>query len=170
VLRVSRDVWAAFDVDLIRVAAIWRGNGVTPVALAPGSYHHPDKKTPGGQAPLPEPDGTVWIANGIYPGWQVGETVSLTDPREPAPSPEEVGRGPLAEELGRFKAVRQVADGVVLEYTAGGTDVQEQMSASAQSCWRRRAAYGTWHRLFAITTSAGTAMAIHKGWLENTRR
>jgi mono/diheme cytochrome c family protein len=44
-----------------------------------------------------------------------------------------VGRGPLAEELGRFKAVRQVADGVVLEYTAGGTDVQEQMSASAQS-------------------------------------
>ena len=133
VLRVSRDVWAAFDVDLIRVAAIWRGNGVTPVALAPGSYHHPDKKTPGGQAPLPEPDGTVWIANGIYPGWQVGETVSLTDPREPAPSPEEVGRGPLAEELGRFKAVRQVADGVVLEYTAGGADVQEQMSASAQS-------------------------------------
>lgn len=133
VLRVSRDVWAAFDVDLIRVAAIWRGNGVTPMALAPGSYHHPDKKTPGGQTALPEPDGTVWIANGIYPGWQVGETASLTDPREPAPSPEEVGRGPLAEELGRFKAVRQVGDGVVLEYTAGGANVQEHMSASEQS-------------------------------------
>jgi len=132
VLRVSRDVWAVFDVDLLRVAAIWRGAGVTPMALAPGSYHHPDKKTPGGQSQLPEPDGTVWIANGIYPGWQVGNTVSLTDPREPAPSPEEVGRGPLPEELGRFKAVRQVGDGVVLEYTAGGADVQEHMSATEQ--------------------------------------
>ena len=136
VLRVGSDVWAAFDVDLIRVAAIWRGNGVTPVALAPGSYHHPDKKTPTGQSPLPEPDGPVWLANGIYPGWQIGKTVSLVDPREPAPSPEEVGRGPLAEELGRFKAIRQVNHGVVLEYTAGGADVKEQMSVSAQnSTW-----------------------------------
>src|SRR6478735_403532 len=79
VIRVASDIWAAFDVDLIRVAAVWRGEGVTPVALAPGSYHHPDKKTPGGQSPLPEPDGAVWLANGIYPGWQVGETVSLAD-------------------------------------------------------------------------------------------
>ena len=133
VIRLSRDVWAAFDVDLIRVAAIWRGKGVTPAALAPGSYHHPDKKTPGGQSALPEPDGTVWIANGIYPGWQAGEAVSLTDPREPAPSPEEVGRGPLPEEVGRFKAVRQVGDGVILEYTAGKADVQEYMSASEQN-------------------------------------
>src|SRR4029434_1684 len=115
VLRVGSDVWAAFDVDLIRVAAIWRGNGVTAVGLAPGASHHPDKKTPGGQSPLPEPDGPVWLANGIYPGWQIGKTVSLVDPREPAPSPEEVGRGPLAEELGRFKAIRQVDRGVVLE-------------------------------------------------------
>jgi mono/diheme cytochrome c family protein len=158
VLRVSRDIWAAFDVDLIRVAAIWRGKGVTPVALAPGSYHHPDKKTPGGQAPLPEPDGPVWIANGIYPGWQVGETVSLTDPREPAPSPEEVGRGPLAEELGRFKAVRQVADGTVLEYTAGDTDVQEHMSASEQnSAW-------TVIRQFRVSPCAqGTWLVIGSG-------
>ena len=32
----------------------------------------------------------------------------VDDPREPAPSPEEVGRGPLPEETGRFKAVRLV--------------------------------------------------------------
>jgi glucose/arabinose dehydrogenase/cytochrome c551/c552 len=137
IIHVSPDIWAAFDVDLLRVAAIWRGNGLTPVALAPGSYHHPDKKTPGGQSPLPEPDGTVWLANGIYPGWQLGENVSLSDPREPAPSPEEVGRGPLAEELGRFKAIRQVREGVVLEYTAGGADVQEHMTATEQTFVRQ---------------------------------
>ena len=127
VVRIGPETWAAFDVDLLRVSAIWHGNGVTPVALAPGSYHKPDRKTPGGQAPLPEPDGSVFVANGIYPGWQIGERVSLTDPREPAPSPEEVGRGPISEDLGRFTAIRQVGNGVVLEYTVDGTVVRERM-------------------------------------------
>ena len=53
------------------------------------------------------------------PGWQTGARPSLDDPREPAPSPEEVGRGPLPEGMGRFNAVRLVPGGVVLEYTAG---------------------------------------------------
>jgi glucose/arabinose dehydrogenase/mono/diheme cytochrome c family protein len=130
VLRVGRDHWAGFDLDLLRVAAIWRGNGVTATALAPGSYKRPDRKTPPGQNALPEPDGEVWLASGIYPGWQVGERPSFEDPREPAPSPEEVGRGPLAEEAGRFTAIRQVRDGVVLEYTAGGADVRERLAVS----------------------------------------
>ena len=130
VLRIGADHWVGFDTDLLRVAAMWRGKGVTPTALAPGSYNKPDKKTPGGQTALPEPDGKVWIANGIYPGWQTGERPAFDDPREPAPSPEEVGRGPLAEGAGRFKAVRQVRRGVVLEYTAGGADVREHMTVS----------------------------------------
>lgn len=133
VLNLGHDCWAAFDTDLLRVAAIWRGKGVTPVALAPGSYHKPDRKTPGGQDPLPEPDGTVWLANGIYPGWQTGARVSLDDPREPAPSPEEVGRGPLPDAMGRFEAARLVPGGAVLEYTAGGTEIREWITASNDS-------------------------------------
>jgi cytochrome c2 len=148
VLRVGPDHWVAFDVDLLRVAAAWRGRGVTPTALAPGSYLRPDKKTPGGQTALPEPDGQVWLANGIYPGWQAGERLSFEDPREPAPSPEEVGRGPLSESQGRFKAIRQVRDGVVLEYTAGGADVREWMTASEQN------AEWTFVRHFRIGPSA----------------
>src|SRR5262245_17070117 len=127
VVRVGPETWAAFDVDLLRVAALWHGKGVTPVALAPGSYTKPDRKTPAGQTQLTEPDGSVWLANGIYPGWQIGDRVSLTDPREPAPSPEEIGRGPLSEDLGRFTAIRQVANGVVLEYTIDGTAIREHM-------------------------------------------
>jgi glucose/arabinose dehydrogenase/mono/diheme cytochrome c family protein len=130
VLRIGSDHWVGFDTDLLRVAAIWRGKGVTPKALAPGSYHKADKKTPGGQSELPEPDGKVWLANGIYPGWQTGDRAAFDDPREPAPSPEEVGRGPLTEQQGRFKALRQVRTGVVLEYTAGGADVREHISVS----------------------------------------
>ncbi len=132
VLRLGADQWAAFDVDLLRVVAMWRGPGVTPTALAPGSYHHPDRKTPGGQTRLPAPDGTVAVATGIYPGWQGGAEVALNDPREPAPSPEEVGRGPLPDALGRFTAIRQIADGgAVLEYAAAGANIRERMAGAA---------------------------------------
>jgi mono/diheme cytochrome c family protein len=130
VLTIGRDQWVGFDTDLLRVAAIWRGKGMTPTALAPGSYHQPDKKTGTGQTDLPQPDGKAWLANGIYPGWQIGDRPTFLDPREPAPSPEEVGRGPLSEAQGRFKAIRQVRNGVVLEYTAGGADVREHLTAS----------------------------------------
>lgn len=126
VLNLGSDCWAAFDVDLLRVVAVWRGKGVTPVALAPGSYHDVRRKTPGGQFPAPEPDGRIWLTNGIHPGWQAGGQLQLTDPREPAPSPEEVGRGPLPDGMGRFEALRLVPGGVILEYTvAGGATVRE---------------------------------------------
>jgi mono/diheme cytochrome c family protein len=129
VLPLGHDMWAAFDVDLLRIAAIWQGAGVTEKALAPGSYHAPDRKTPGGQSALPEPDGRVWLASGIYPGWQAGDRPLLTDPREPAPSPEEVGRGPLPASFGRFDAVRATRDGVVLEYTVGAARIRERLKA-----------------------------------------
>ena len=120
VLNLGRGHWVGFDTDLLRVAAVWRGNAVTPRALAPGSYREPDRKTQGGQSPLPEPDGKVWAANGIYPGWQAGARPSLDDPREPAPTITEVGRGPISDALGRFTAVRLVPGGAVLEYSVRG--------------------------------------------------
>jgi mono/diheme cytochrome c family protein len=128
VFSLGRGHWAAFDTDLLRVAVVWQGHGVTAQALAPGSYHQPDRKTPGGQSPLPQPDGTVWAASGIYPGWQRGFRPDFDDPREPAPSPEEVGRGPLPESAGRFKAVRMTRRGAILEYTAGDADVREWLT------------------------------------------
>jgi mono/diheme cytochrome c family protein len=131
VLNLGGGYWAAFDTDLLRVSAIWQGAGVTPKALAPGSYHNPDRKPAIGQVDLPEPDGYVWVANGIYPGWQVGARVSFDDPREPAPSPEEVGRGPLAEDVGRFGAVRLTEGGAVLEYTVGGVPVKDWLTSRA---------------------------------------
>ncbi len=130
VLNLGRECWVCFDTDLLRVAAVWRGLGVTPRALAPGSYHDSGRKTPGGQFPAPEPDGKLWFGNGIYPGWQIAGHLALKDPREPAPSPEEVGRGPLPSAMGKFKAVRHVKGGVVLEYTAHGADVREWTTIS----------------------------------------
>ncbi len=130
VLNLGHDCWMCFDTDLLRVAAVWRGPGVTPKALASGSYHDSSRKTPGGQFPAPQPDGKLWLSNGIWPGWQSGGHAVLEDPREPAPSPEEVGRGPLPVAMGKFKAVRLVQSGVVLEYTAAGADVREWTTLS----------------------------------------
>ena len=130
VLNLGGGCWAAFDTDLLRLAVVWHGAGLSADALAPGSYHRPDKKTPGGQSPLPTPVGTVWTASGIYPGWQAGERPDFRDPRDPAPSPEEVGRGPLPEPLGRFEAVHLEPDGVRLEYVVNGVAVRERLRSS----------------------------------------
>src|SRR3954454_9561405 len=48
--RVGPDTWASCYLDLLRSSAIWHGNSLPPVALAPGSYPNPDRKTPGGQS------------------------------------------------------------------------------------------------------------------------
>ncbi|MBI5691725.1 MAG: hypothetical protein HZC55_16700 [Verrucomicrobia bacterium] len=133
ILPLGNECWACFDPDLLRVAALWRGAGVTPTALAPGSYHDISRKTPGGQVGLPRPDGKVWLATGIHPGWQRGDRVSLTDPREPAPSKEEVGRGALPEDLGRFAALRLTSEGAVLEYTTGATRIREAIRSEVVS-------------------------------------
>lgn len=130
ILKLNHDCWACFDTDLLRVSAVWRGKGVTDKALAPGSYLDAGRKTPGGQLPAPEPDGKLWLGNGIFAGWQDTRRMKLEDPREPAPSVEEVGRGPLPGEMGSFQAVRLVKDGVVLEYTAHGSSVREWWHAS----------------------------------------
>ena len=133
VLNLGLDCWACFDPDLLRLVLIWRGAGVTPTALAPGSYHDISRKTPGGQTNLPRPDGRPWIATGTYPGGSEGESLILTDPREPAPSPEEVGRGALPEEFGRFNALRIAGNRAVLEYRLGQTTVSEWLTAGSEA-------------------------------------
>lgn len=130
VLNLGHQCWACFDLDLLRVSAVWTGPGVSNKALAPGSYHDPGRKTLGGQFPAPQPDGKLWMGNGIFPGWQTGERVSREDPREPAPTRTEVGRGPIAQSAGRFKAVRLEGQGAVLEYEVYGTRVQERWRVS----------------------------------------
>ena len=127
ILNLGNNLWACFDTDLLRIAAIWEAEAgkppVTPEALAPGSYHLAGQKTKDGQDFLPKPMGKVWLANGIYPGWQVGDQPSLTDPREPAPSPEEVGKGPIDAKVGRFVAVTNRNGSSVIECEVGGARI-----------------------------------------------
>lgn len=135
ILNLGHNLWACFDTELLRIACIWEGEeGKPPVttdALAPGSYHIAGQKTRDGQEHLPKPAGKVWLANGLYPGWQIGGQPGFTDPREPAPSAEEVGRGPLSDGKGRFLAVRHdVENGVIaLEMEIGGVEITQSLKA-----------------------------------------
>ncbi len=133
ILNLGHNLWACFDTDLLRIACIWEGEPgkppVTPAALAPGSYHVAGQKTKDGQEYLPKPIGKVWLANGIYPGWEVGEKPSFSDPREPALSKEEVGRGPVEFPQTRFDSISHTHDSHVasLKYSVAGCLIDESI-------------------------------------------
>ncbi len=130
IIKLPNDCWACFDTDLLRVSAVWRGKGVSDKALAPGSYHDPSRKTLGGQFPAPQPEGKLWLGHAIVPGWQLGATVDQTDPRSPAPSPAEVGRGPIPSSLGQFQSVELVGKDVALTYRVADATIRELWKTS----------------------------------------
>lgn len=129
VLNVGNGLWAAFDTELLRVSAVWAGDGpgVTPVSMSQISYQVPGAKVSEGEKLLPEPVGTPWLANGLFPGWQSGDQLLPDDPRPAGPDPLQTGRGPLAPSTGRFQALRLVRAGVVLDYRVHGVGVREQL-------------------------------------------
>ena len=139
ILNLGHNLWACFDIDLLRIACIWEGEpGQPPItmnALAPGSYHVAGQKTKDGQEVLPKPIGKVWLANGIYPGWQVGDKPSFEDPREPAPTKEEVGRGAVDRFLGivRGDASAKWQHVISIEYERQGVRISEQIMAAVAS-------------------------------------
>src|SRR4051812_15005050 len=129
IINLGNDCWACFDTELLRVSAIWTGKGVTPASMAQGSYHQPGHKAPEGQEKLPRIVGTPWIATGLYPGWQSGKDISLLDPRDPGPDPQEPGRGPLPDAFGHFEAIQLTEHGACLVYSAQKTKIREWIAS-----------------------------------------
>ncbi|HEY2953542.1 MAG TPA: DUF6797 domain-containing protein, partial [Verrucomicrobiae bacterium] len=133
ILNLGHDCWACFDTDLLRMSAIWTGKGVSPVSMSRISYHSAGTKSKDGQDDLPTIVGTPWLANGVYPGWQAGDKWSLSDPREPGPDKNEVGRGSLPAAAGRFQAVRLSQGGACLEYEVAGVSVREWVESRLET-------------------------------------
>lgn len=73
ILKLGDGNYAAFDIDLLRVALVWKenekGEYLTMTGMAPGSYRLPNKKAAAGQKSLPKPIGTPLAANGLYAGF-----------------------------------------------------------------------------------------------------
>ena len=76
--------------------------GVTPKALAPGSVSRARQEDARRPDPAPEPQGACGSPTASTRDGKPA-TASFTDPREPAPSPEEVGRGPIPRDHGALR-------------------------------------------------------------------
>jgi len=126
VLQLGNEAYAAFDPDLLRMAVGWRGEFLELTTMAQISYREPLNKN----NQIPRVLGRPIFTNGLYPGW-MGEAVDFRDPRPPGPNPADPGRGPIAEELGRWNGVYVVGDRAVLSYTVLGTEIREQPGSVA---------------------------------------
>ncbi len=125
ILPLERDFYVCFDTELLRVAGIWKGDFTTMEGLALLSYEVPLRKKGGGQKVLPQPQGKVFAATGLYPGWQREGQISLEDPRPRGPDALELGRGPLPPEHGEWLGIEDTGSSAVLHYTQFGGTVAE---------------------------------------------
>ncbi len=172
ILNLGHNLWACFDTDLLRLACVWQGKAgqppVTPDALASGSYHVAGQKTKDGQEYLPKPVGQVWLSNGIYPGWQVGDTPDFTDPREPAPSPEEVGRGPLDPQKARFLSIGSHQGRAALTYEVAGVKVSEVLHATPEGELQLTFEIGRHEQALSLVLGRSAGVSQQQPWNTKT--
>ncbi len=121
VMRLGNDAYALFDTDLLRMSAGWLGDKLALAGMPAISYHRALNK----KNDISTLKTAPIFATGIYPGW-MGANPIFRDPRPAGPNPDEVGRGPIAESLGRWNGLYVVGDQVVLSYTVLGAPIFEQ--------------------------------------------
>jgi len=134
VVRVSEQLWALYDVDLVRLAAVWRGGFPQGVTIAQHSYQNTKKKAGGGQKAVPRFKGRLLNATGMYPGLYAEATgIQATDPRDRGPDEGELGRGPVDfEKFGRWRGIELRGDETVVVYEAAGGTVREVIRPLAE--------------------------------------
>lgn len=141
VFPLGNNVYLAYDLDLLRVMAVWQADGdpFADAGMAVNSYPYQLKKVGGGQGRLPKPKGALWFQTGRYPGVGVEGVLPdlFVDPRPPNINPDEVGRGGLDPGFVRFRMLN-VWPAVKLEYYLDG-DVQvfENFALNARGLTRR---------------------------------
>ncbi|MCM8532869.1 MAG: PA14 domain-containing protein, partial [Lentisphaeraceae bacterium] len=73
VFPLGQDFYAAYDVDLLRIASVWKAQGV-PLKnpnMSVNSYPYEFKKVGSGQRGLPEINGELWFENKACPGFSL---------------------------------------------------------------------------------------------------
>ena len=132
VFPLADDCFLAYDIDLLRVAAVWTAGEVPfdNANLAVNSYPYELKKVAPGTDSLPQPNGEIWFRNGLYAGVGTGEP-RIVDPRPQLTDEEMVVRGGLDPSLARFLGV-DLTDGVEIQYEVGGVRVSERFARKGQ--------------------------------------
>ena len=137
VLPLGNGYYLAYDVDLLRIAVIWKAKDIPfeNVSMSVNSYPYELKKVGGGQGTLPKPKGKILFQNGIYPGVGSGAP-DFTDHRPLQPTKEEVGRGALDPKVVRFKGIK-LRSPLELEYEIAKTLVRERIRLGKGGLVRR---------------------------------
>lgn len=125
VFQAAENFYVGFDTELLRVVAIWEGDGVTPVSMSLLSYADPLAKLGSGIDKLPRPDGRVFAATGLYPGWQLPDSSDFVDPRSRGLDSAELGRGPLSKQQGQWLGVTDAGNSASAHYSLGNAQVRE---------------------------------------------
>jgi len=125
VVRLAKDTYIAYDMDLCRVSVAWSGGFLTKESLALMSYHQPKKKKGGGQKKLPSIIGDPISANGLYPGIQLGNSPQFQDPRPAGKDAKEIGRGALPKEMVQWKSATALGERAKLNYRLGDVAIDE---------------------------------------------
>lgn len=124
VLKLDHHVYACFDTDLLRMAAVWRGESLDLRGIAPLSYAQFNRKQGGGEKALSRLSSPPLLATGLYPGWRTSER-DASDPRPPGPDPGQIGRGPIPPQIGRWHGLYVHGNRTVLAYSAASTSILE---------------------------------------------
>jgi putative heme-binding domain-containing protein len=106
--------WILYELDTLRAAAIWTGDGFIDWRGI---------NFDGSHGTHPHVVGDVLAATPTLPGWADPDTGSFTDPRP-------LGRdgkpfGPLPRAQARFSALHHAGDRIVLDYVVGDTRILE---------------------------------------------
>ena len=114
--------WILYELDTLRAAAIWTGEGFIDWRGI---------NFDGGHGTHPRVVGSVSAAIPTLPGWADPATGSFADPRP-------LGRdgkpyGPLPRSRAEFRALHHAGDVVVLDYTVGNTRILESARLEAGS-------------------------------------
>ena len=129
VIRAAENFYVGFDTELLRVIAMWEGDSVTANSMSDLSYAKPLAKLGGGIDKLPQPDGRIFAATGLYPGWQTPDRPNFVDPRDRGIDPLELGRGPLPASQGRWSGITDAGNVAIARYSVGHGTIEETFKA-----------------------------------------
>ena len=119
-------VFALFDHDLMRLAAVWTGEGfIDWEDILLDDQHNV----------FPRIQGRLHIENPPEPGWAHPATGSFEDPRFRAVDGRQFG--PLPRDWAHYKGLFQYKDRSVIEYAVGTARVLESYALEAPAIWSR---------------------------------
>ncbi|MCH2201905.1 MAG: c-type cytochrome [Fuerstiella sp.] len=138
VVPLGDDCFLAYDVDLLRVAAVWTADEMPFVNanMACNSYPYNFNKVRPGLGALPQPKGDIWFQNGIYAGVGAG-TPQIGDPRPARTAEDQVRYGGLDRRIARFLGI-DLTHGLEIRYEiAGRVRVNERFEHVDEGLIRR---------------------------------